>query len=552
MTELPLDILDHHLAIVGKVGSGKTYAAKGLVERLLDARRRVCVIDPTGAWFGLRSGADGLAPGYPVVIFGGDHGDVPITDKAGAILARLVVERVEASVIDLSAFNLSERRRLAHDFLAELHLLNRTPLHLVIDEADELAPQNPMAETKRLLHEVDRIVRRGRIKGFRVTMITQRPAVLHKNVLTQANALVAMRITSPQDRKAILDWISAFDKAAANRIGARFATLAPGQGWVWAPDHDRLDQVGFPPIKTFDSSRAPKVGDAPAEAPKLVQVDLAEIRAALAVVDEKPSPATKTSPPSIDSIATQLAAEYKRGAEDGYKEGYAAGELAMLRQVQHDAGWLVDHAKTLAEIGERWMWRPEPAAGAQLPAEPAPPPAELPNRRSTAAPPRPAARSNGAAGDLLPNARAILTVVAQRHPARWTWGQAATLAGKKARGGQFNHARRQLLDRQLVAEQGEVIGATEAGLALIGVEVGMPQSPAELLQAWAGKLEGQAPGMLSELQRRGARWTSLADLAAALGRAGHGGQWNHGLSQLKRNGLIEVSAQGLRLAEMLR
>ncbi len=47
---LPFSALDGRLAIVGTSGSGKTYAAKGLVERLLGRNARVCVVDPLGVW----------------------------------------------------------------------------------------------------------------------------------------------------------------------------------------------------------------------------------------------------------------------------------------------------------------------------------------------------------------------------------------------------------------------------------------------------------------------------------------------------------------------
>ena len=45
---LPVSALDERLAIVGTSGSGKTYAAKGLVERLLEQGARACVVDPLG------------------------------------------------------------------------------------------------------------------------------------------------------------------------------------------------------------------------------------------------------------------------------------------------------------------------------------------------------------------------------------------------------------------------------------------------------------------------------------------------------------------------
>jgi uncharacterized protein len=50
MTEIPDSILDQHVAILGKTGSGKTYTAKGIVERLLDKESRCCIIDPTCVW----------------------------------------------------------------------------------------------------------------------------------------------------------------------------------------------------------------------------------------------------------------------------------------------------------------------------------------------------------------------------------------------------------------------------------------------------------------------------------------------------------------------
>jgi hypothetical protein len=69
---LPVAALDERLAVVGTSGSGKTYATKGLVERLMQAGARVCVVDPLGVWWGLSLAADGTtAAGSPVVVFGG-------------------------------------------------------------------------------------------------------------------------------------------------------------------------------------------------------------------------------------------------------------------------------------------------------------------------------------------------------------------------------------------------------------------------------------------------------------------------------------------------
>lgn len=62
---IPDEALDEDIAILGRKGGGKSYTAKGIVERLLDMGRRVLVLDPLGVWAGLRTSADGEHAGYP-------------------------------------------------------------------------------------------------------------------------------------------------------------------------------------------------------------------------------------------------------------------------------------------------------------------------------------------------------------------------------------------------------------------------------------------------------------------------------------------------------
>jgi hypothetical protein len=98
-------------AIVGTAGSGKTYAAKGFVERLLDSGARVAIVDPLGVWWGLRANADGSAAGFPVVVFGGRHADVPITAEMDAALGRMIAREALVCVVDLSELGSNAARR---------------------------------------------------------------------------------------------------------------------------------------------------------------------------------------------------------------------------------------------------------------------------------------------------------------------------------------------------------------------------------------------------------------------------------------------------------
>lgn len=344
--------LDKATAIVGTTGAGKTFAAKGAVERLLELGRRVIVIDPTGAWYGLRAGADGTAAGgFPVLIFGGDHADIPIAPDAGEQLAEAIAGRDVQAIIDTSEMTGGEKTRFMTAFLQKLYALNKAALHLVVDEADEICPQNPMPEERRLSGAFDKIVRRGRIKGFRPLMITQRPAVLHKNVLSQIGTLVALKLTSPQDRKAIDDWVKGnADADQARAVMSSLSSLKRGEGWVWSPADGVLERVAFPPIRTFDSSRTPDNGEAPL-APALTAVDVAALRKAMSI------PAADIARPAapVPASRAEIEAAERRGYERGYKQGsadeWARGSSAIRAEVtaiEQEAAGLARRLKSLS------------------------------------------------------------------------------------------------------------------------------------------------------------------------------------------------------------
>ena len=203
---LPASVLDERLAIVGTSGSGKTYAAKGLVECLVDQGARVCVVDPLGVWWGLRAGSDGGASPLPcpVVVFGGLHADILLDEGMGGALGHVVGTHQITCVVDVSDLGSSaSRREFMTAFTEALYGANREPLHLVLDEADLWAPQRAQPDGFNLLQHVEEIVRRGRVRGFVPWLITQRPAVLHKDVLSQADVLISMKLTSSQDREAV-------------------------------------------------------------------------------------------------------------------------------------------------------------------------------------------------------------------------------------------------------------------------------------------------------------------------------------------------------------
>lgn len=105
---IPPEALNQHIAVMGKTGSGKSYAVKGVVEDLITMGEQVCIIDPTSAWWGLRLAADGKAKGLDIIILGGPHGDVPLSKHSGRAVASLVTQQGASVVCDTSSMTVAE------------------------------------------------------------------------------------------------------------------------------------------------------------------------------------------------------------------------------------------------------------------------------------------------------------------------------------------------------------------------------------------------------------------------------------------------------------
>lgn len=75
---LPIEFATEGVLVTGMRGSGKTNTAVRFVEVEYDAGIPFVLVDPKGDTHGIRSSADGKAPGLSVPVFGGLHGDFPL------------------------------------------------------------------------------------------------------------------------------------------------------------------------------------------------------------------------------------------------------------------------------------------------------------------------------------------------------------------------------------------------------------------------------------------------------------------------------------------
>lgn len=312
---LPLDqFVTGTQAILAKKGSGKSYGASVQAEELLAADQQIIVIDPTGAWSGLRSSADGASPGYSIAVLGGDRGDVALESTSGELIGEAVATEHFSAILDLSLMRKGEANRFVGAFLETLYRRNRDALHVFIDEADLYANQRPLGDEARTLGATEDLVRRGRIRGLGCTMITQRPQVLAKNVLSQVDMLTCLRMSHPKDLGAVREWVDVHgDLDQAKAMIASLPSLPVGEAWLWAPATDLFERVKIRARRTFDSGRTPKAGERAVAAKVLAPVDIARLGQAIAATHEE---ALARDPAALRKRITELEAKLREAAPD--------------------------------------------------------------------------------------------------------------------------------------------------------------------------------------------------------------------------------------------
>lgn len=506
---LPVDAVTQTFAILAKRGTGKTYTASVMAEEMLKAGHQVVAIDPTGAWFGLRSSADGKRGGFPIVVMGGEHGDVPLEDTAGEVIASAIVENRLSAVIDLSLFRKGQLIRFMVAFAETLYRLNRDALHLFVDEADAVAPQGRQygGDENRMLGAMEDIVRRGRRRGIGCTLITQRPAVLNKNVLTQCESLYAMRLVHPKDIDAIMEWINVHaDDKDARAVVDSLPTLGIGEAWFWSPGWmQTIKRVKIRERETFDSSATPKPGQT-ARVPKaLAEIDLNALGAQIKATVEK----AKANDPKVlqarirelekskapAAVADQGAIDRAVAKAEAARDKHWQGELSRLKKDRDGLAGKLGQIERIAHLnGQATFDVTAPPATVHRSVH------KIEQNRQPVAQRQPvqrvaALRQPSSVDGLGKGETAILTAIAQ-HQDGVTRDQLTVLTGYK------RSSRDTYLQRLRTAgliEDGQIITATDAGIAALGSDFEPLPTGQDLQTYWLNRLSGGEKSILEIL-----------------------------------------------------
>ena len=229
--ETPAEVSTSVIAVLGKRGSGKTYFAGVLEEELAESGIPFIVLDPMSCHYTIRER-------YEVLILGCRGSpllDAEIAPGIGGDVAELLVDAGLSSVIDLSGM----RRRYQEEFVRDLcwRLLerSRTPRMIIFEEADAWAPQTRSSECR---EAVETLVRRGRQFGLGATLLSQRPAIVSKDALSQADIYLFFRLISPRDLDAVRETLdyAGISRDEVKEILASLPKFRSGDAIVYSPE----------------------------------------------------------------------------------------------------------------------------------------------------------------------------------------------------------------------------------------------------------------------------------------------------------------------------
>jgi hypothetical protein len=533
-------------AILGIRDSGKTYTATLMAERLFAAGVPFVAFDPVGVWRFLR--VPGSGPGIPVVVAGGADGDLALSPATAPAIVEAAMQNGISLVIDLFSPDLSKAdwRRIVRDSVRVLMHKNASHglRHVFIEEAAEFAPQRVF--DGEVYAAVEQLARMGGNARLGYTLINQRAEEVNKAVLELCDNLFLHRQKGRNSLTALSKWLDIGNVKDHRAIVETLATLPTGECWAWLAGTDTPVRVTVPQKNSLHPDRRIlHRGDVATRPPVDAGAFVAMMRAALPPPSaELPKGRRRTLPVAADVEAIE------RARREGYERGLVDGRAEAINELRDRAAAPIKQMRaalaTLAEVAIDARTRVET------------PPPEAPAKDWTGAgvtriaslgrpiePPRKAREPHPRIADgTLPGAAPrLLAVLAARAPARFTWSQAATFAGLKARGGHFEAGRKALRDQGLVTELDGTVVASPDGLARAGAVEPLPTTPDEILAMWCARLPSPAPDMLRALAANGPR--TREDLAQRLGKKPRGGHWESGLHVLRTNNLISIGPKGL-------
>ena len=245
-----VEVLTGRGFVTGKSGSGKSNTASVVIEKLLDRGFPVLIVDIDGEYYGLKEK-------YEILHVGDDEEcDIQVSAEHAEKIADLALVQNVPIILDVSSF-LDERE--AADLLTEVakqlfakEKKLKKPFLLVVEEVHEWIPEGGgMGECGRMLIKVGK---RGRKHGLGIMGISQRPADVKKDFITQCDWLCWHRLTWRNDTKVV-------KRVLGSEYSDAVEGLADGEAFLVTDWEEEVRRVQFQRKTTFDAGATPGLDD---------------------------------------------------------------------------------------------------------------------------------------------------------------------------------------------------------------------------------------------------------------------------------------------------
>jgi TolA-binding protein len=245
-----VEILTGRGFITGKSGSGKSNTASVVIERLLSKNFPVLIVDTDGEYYGLKEEFEILHAGAD------DECDIQVSPEHAEKIASLALEQNVPIILDVSGY-LDEDD--AHQLLLEVsrqlfakEKKLKKPFLMLVEEVHEYIPEGGgMNEAGKMLIKIGK---RGRKHGLGIAGISQRPADVKKDFITQCDWLVWHRLTWGNDTKVVR-------RILGSEYADAIEDMDNGEGFLMTDWSESIRRVQFHRKQTFDAGATPGLDD---------------------------------------------------------------------------------------------------------------------------------------------------------------------------------------------------------------------------------------------------------------------------------------------------
>lgn len=277
--DLP-DLLISRLLIQANSGGGKTVIGRNIIEETFGLAPFIA-LDDAGEYYPLKEKYG------DVIIMGGEHADVPLTEKSVKLLPKFIIGNQLSVVFDLSQWDsMKPRISFVKHFLEALMGLPQQywmPYLIFLEEAHKYCGQQDKQDSAEAVKE---LLSGGRKKGYCAILITQRISKLHKDLASECNNKFVGRTVLDIDMDRAAKELGFTANSEFTRLSLR--ELQPGEFYAYGtsiePHHVHKVAIKMPQTKII------KFGQIVEIKPKKPTAKLLQ---ALAKLNELPQEAAK-------------------------------------------------------------------------------------------------------------------------------------------------------------------------------------------------------------------------------------------------------------------